>query len=93
MRDRADLESIHTYSSKNRQLLGKSVLAGCFYCCNTFSPSEIQDWVDGKQVETGELDDGITALCPRCGIDSVLPEGIPFHLDGALLAEMHEYFF
>jgi hypothetical protein len=44
--------------------------------------SEIAEWID----------DGQTALCPRCGIDSVLPviDGKP---DVVLLWAMHRYWF
>lgn len=60
-------------SFKNRKLIeksgtpvypGKSIPAfcGCYYCCRTFSASEIKEWTDR----------GETALCPKCGIDSVV---------------------
>ena len=38
-------------------------MVGCFYCKCIYSPSKIKEWIDG----------GETALCPKCGIDSVLP--------------------
>ena len=91
--NRADLESIHKFCSRNRHLLARSSRAGCFYCQAMFDPSVIMDWVDGRQAETGRLDDGVTALCPLCGIDAVLPGAAPIILDGALLAEMHHHFF
>jgi hypothetical protein len=93
MRSKADFDSLHRYSSNNRELLSKSDLAGCFYCGSIFSPREIQDWVDGKQVESGDLEDGVTALCPRCGIDSVLPATAAITLTEELLTEMHDHWF
>jgi hypothetical protein len=47
-----------------------------------YGSSEISEWVDG----------GETALCPHCGIDSVLPisEGAP---KIGFLLEMHRYWF
>ena len=94
MLSRADQESLHRFSSRNRDALETSARAGCFYCCAIFDPREIKDWVDGRQVETGSLDDGITALCPRCGIDSVLPDTIPgTSLTPELLAEMKGHWF
>ena len=71
----------------------KSDVAGCFYCQAFFSPDEISEWVDGRQPETGNTDDGVTALCPHCGIDAVLPNAIPTVLTAELLAEMHAYWF
>lgn len=91
--NRADQESLHKYSSRNRDLLSRSNRAGCFYCQTLFDPKEIEDWIDGRQVETGELSDGVTALCPRCGIDAVLPSAAPIQLSEELLAEMHEHWF
>jgi len=90
---RSDQESLHRLSSHNRELLAKVSRAGCFYCGAIFSPAEITDWIDTRQVETGSVDDGDTALCPRCGIDSVLPEGRQVVLSEQLLVEMRSYWF
>lgn len=90
---RADQESIHRFAIRNRDLLARSERAACFYCQRTFDPREIEDWIDGPQIETGELDDGVTALCPHCGIDAVLPSAAPIELSERLLAEMHEHWF
>jgi hypothetical protein len=91
--NRADLESIHKYSMRHRALLERSERAGCFYCEVIFAPAEITEWVDGSQVETGNTDDGVTALCPHCGIDAVLPSAAPIPLDAGMLREMHYHFF
>ena len=92
MRSRADLASIHRFSSHHRALLVKSPVAGCFYCGAMFAPAEITDWIDGPQVATGETTDGVTALCPRCGIDAVLPAG-SVAINADLLAEMNAHYF
>jgi hypothetical protein len=42
-----------------------SRLCGCFYCKEMFSPDQIVEWVDEDD----------TALCPICGIDSVIADG------------------
>jgi hypothetical protein len=40
------------------------------------------------------IDEGTTALCPRCGVDSVLPDNVPrAPLTVELLQEMHAYWF
>lgn len=93
MRDSAELRSIHRYSDHHRELLAQSERAGCFHCEQLFAPTEIEDWIDGPQVETGDTADGVTALCPRCGIDAVLPSAAPIRLDPELLAEMHKFWF
>src|SRR5690348_16373657 len=93
MLNRADFESIHRYSDHHREILARSEEAGCFYCGAMFSPAEITDWIDGPQVSTGDTTDGVTALCPRCGIDAVLPSAEPIRLSPELLAQMHEFWF
>lgn len=47
----------------HRDLILASEQVGCFYCFETFAPNEITAWTDAHQ----------TAICPRCGIDAVLP--------------------
>ena len=61
----------HKYSSNYRKLLERSTVCGCFYCERIFKPTEIKEWVDG----------GETALCPCCGIDSVLPGKVVAKID------------
>jgi hypothetical protein len=89
----ADLEQIHKASSRHRDRIERSALCGCFHCLATFPPADIGDWIDG--LDGGEdLDNGVTALCARCGIDSVLPDDIPgAPITGDLLEAMHAYWF
>lgn len=60
----------------NRSRLTPGTACGCFYCEAVFAADEIQQWVD----------DDLTALCPRCGIDSVLA-GMT---DARTLHDLHE---
>lgn len=97
LRSLATLKAIHKFSSQHRELIEASDRAGCFYCGQEFAPSEIVDWVDlppGSDVALeDELAHGVTALCPRCGIDSVLPSAAPIEWDDTLLRDMrHQYF-
>jgi hypothetical protein len=92
MRSRADLESLHRFSSRHRDLLARSSQAGCFHCLAIFDPAEIVDWVDGPASVSGDTREGATALCPRCGIDAVLPSAV-VDLDAELLAEMRRHWF
>jgi hypothetical protein len=97
MRTRADLESIWRFCTHHRDLLARSERAGCFFCASIFPPSEIREWIDEPPSADGRptgapTPEGVTALCPRCGIDSVLPSAtVP--LDEALLTEMGRHFF
>lgn len=74
----------HTHTVRHRAELEASNQAGCFYCCEVFSPSEIEDWVDNDDC----------ALCPRCGIDSVIGDASNFPVtDKKFIKEMHEFWF
>jgi hypothetical protein len=90
--NRADLEGIHKHSSRHRSRIESSALCGCFYCLAQFVPGEIMDWVD--VADGADDDEGETALCPRCGIDSVLPESVPgAPLSSDLLLAMQQHWF
>jgi len=69
-----DPNEAHNASSGHEAALLRSKSAGCFYCLAIFPPSEITAWVNDPP--TMGLRDGRTALCPRCGIDAVLPDAI-----------------
>ena len=73
-------------SDHHRELLTRSDRAGCFYCHQMFDPREISEWIDAQSVETLRKP---TALCPRCGIDAVLPSAMPMPLTAEFLAAMH----
>jgi hypothetical protein len=73
-----DLELAHKLSSHNRQQIAQSEVCGCFYCLAVFGPSEIEKWVDNND----------TALCPKCGIDSVLGSASGFPIGKKFLHRM-----
>jgi len=74
----------HEHSANHRPQLEASNLAGCFFCCATYSPSQIEEWVD----------DETTALCPKCGIDAVIGGASGFPIgDGKFLKEMNGIWF
>ena len=82
-----ELKDLHGFAKHNRyncfqptHIGSKENIFGCFYCLAIFPASEITKWIDMTE----------TAICPRCGVDSVLPggRGTP-----EVLREMHEYWF
>jgi len=79
----------HKHSASHRSEILASSTCGCFYCLETFPPAAIVEWVD--ELEPG--DEGQTAICPKCGIDSVLGDksGYPLNLD--FLKQMHSVWF
>lgn len=55
--------SAHKQSFRSREKLEASRWVGCFYCTTVYAPKLIKEWIDNNQ----------TAICPICGIDSVMP--------------------
>jgi hypothetical protein len=88
-----DIIAAHRYSSNHRESVLGSDLCGCFYCLSIFAPSEIKDWVDAKEDEIDINDKGQTALCPRCGIDSVLGSASGYPIKREFLKKMNKYWF
>ena len=76
------LSIIHSKSFRGKAWLLASRHCGCFYCLKDFSPDRITRWVD----------DGQTALCPYCEIDSVIAFETQ-SIDRDLLDAMHRRWF
>jgi len=77
------LKEAHKHSDNHKLDISLSDKCGCFYCLNHFEPSEIKEWIDGGQ----------TALCPRCGIDSVIAGNTGYLEDEWFFSDMHNYWF
>jgi hypothetical protein len=60
-----------------------------------FSPEKIADWVDFPEsaARDNELDLGTTALCPYCGIDSVIGDTSGFLITREFLKQMNQHWF
>ncbi len=83
----------HAHCSNHRQAILNSRVCGCFYCLATFPPGEILDWVDERPDGDGISADGTTALCPRCGIDSVIGSSCGYPISAEFLDEMNQHWF
>jgi hypothetical protein len=73
----------HKHSIRHRQELEASESCGCFYCLAIFEPSSLEDWVD---------EGDSTALCPQCGIDSVIGSASGYPITREFLERMHHRF-
>jgi hypothetical protein len=73
----------HAHSSRHRVELDASERAGCFCCLAIFSPRTITHWIEADT----------TAMCPHCGIDSVIGDASGYPLEPAFLGAMNEYWF
>lgn len=73
----------HGCSIHNRTLLEKAQTCGCFHCQKIFVPGKIVSWCDADD----------TALCPYCGIDSVLADAPGCEVTEEFLKKMHDRWF
>ena len=86
-----NFKQIHSECGWHEEAIQKSNVCGCFYCLSTFPPSEIEEWVD--EPEDCPRGPGRTAICPKCGIDAVLPESEHYKLTEELLEAMNKVWF
>jgi len=77
----------HEYCSNHMEQLKKDKLCGCFYCLRIFDPAEIEEWL----IDANPIDRGGTAICPHCGIDSVIGESAGYPLTVEFLRKMKDY--
>jgi hypothetical protein len=73
----------HKHCTCHRAELERSDVCGCFYCGSIFPPSDIVEWID----------DGQTALCPECPVDSVIGSASGYPITEEFLKRMHDHWF
>lgn len=76
-----DLELAHKLCRNNRDAITFSRNCGCFYCSAVFPASEVSTYW------------GNDAVCPRCGIDAVIPDASGIILQKKFLGDMHARWF
>ena len=79
-----DYIEAHEFASNHRENLLKDRKCGCFCCLKIFDPKEIQSWIK---------DTSGTALCPYCGVDSVIGEYSGYPITTEFLKKMQQYWF
>lgn len=84
-----DAHKAHRYSSNHKPELENDSICGCFYCGRIFNPSEIEEWI----VADNPCDRRGTAICPHCGIDSVIGESSGYPITDEFLSAMNRIWF
>ena len=80
-----ELNVFYSHSIRNEESILKSDSCGCFHCISIFPAIDIKETVVEK--------DGFkTAICPICGIDSVLGDA-SVEISAELIESMNEYYF
>lgn len=67
---------------KNKSIIDFSTYAGCYHCLAIFEAKEINQYTDS----------GKTAICPKCGIDTVLGDSC-MKIDATALKEINDFWF
>lgn len=80
-----ELQKINEFSVNNMEFLEEEQKCGCFFCGKIFNSSEITGCIEDE--------DGDTAVCPFCKIDSVIGESCGCEITPELLKEMKDYWF
>ena len=80
-----DAYQAHAYSSNHKPELEKDDICGCFSCQSIFKPSELAEWI----VADNPCDKRGTAVCPYCGIDSVIGRSSGYPITQDFLSAMN----
>ena len=78
-----DLIKAHEYCTNNKSEILNNNICGCFYCLKIFNSKEIESWLIIEE----------TALCPYCGIDSVIGSNSGYKISLQFLKKMNKYWF
>ena len=91
----SDVVLAHKHSANHRHEILASHTCGCFYCLKVFGPLLIKEWIDvPEEASPGcSADEGTTAMCPYCGIDSVIGDRSGYPIDREFLSRMRRYWF
>ncbi|WP_411352533.1 cytoplasmic protein [Leisingera aquaemixtae] len=84
----SELKTAHGHSSRHRSEIERSQKCGCFHCTALFSPSQISDWCDEEHPQQQW-----TAICPKCGIDSVIGDASGIDVSPEFLTAMNKHWF
>ena len=87
-----DLLAAQRHSSNNRDEIEASKVCGCYYCTQIFSPDEIIAWtgLDVSSFDDPDSSAAGTALCPRCGSETVIGDKSGFAINVEFLHHMNE---
>jgi hypothetical protein len=87
MKDKINYKYPHQFASNHRFDVLNSQICNCFHCLAQFTPSRIEEWIDENENDVGQ-----TALCPFCGIDSVIGDK-SIVLSKEFICEMEKFWF
>ena len=77
------LKAAHKRSLYNHEEIKRSGKVGCFHCIGIFDAADIDEWTDN----------GRTALCPRCWMDSIIGDASGFKIKRSFLEDIYIAYF
>lgn len=78
---KVDTAALYKAAHFHRFEVFHSERCACFSCMQSFSPNQIVEWTDKD----------MTALCPHCKMDAVLPDYNGTPINRETLVEMNQY--
>ncbi|ABD54412.1 hypothetical protein [Jannaschia sp. CCS1] len=81
----SDVIAAHKHCIRHRPEVEASNSVGCFSCLAIYQPDLIVDWVADTPTET--------AICPHCGIDSVIGDASGHPVTPDFLGKMNAHWF
>lgn len=79
------LRAAHKASFQNERLVKESTMCGCFSCRRVYPATEVRAWCPDRE--------GLTAICPYCAVDSVIPDASGWPLTAKFLTKMWRRWF
>lgn len=76
-----DIRQAPKISMKNSVAVEMAQQCGCYHCLAVFSKTDIQDWTDQNR----------TALCPKCKVDAVIPDGCGIEINEENMKAIHDF--
>lgn len=83
-----DIKTAHKHAIHNREEILRSEVCACFYCLEYSQPKDITEWWDDDARGVGQ-----TAVCPKCGIDSMLGSAAGYPMDKGFIRAMRREWF
>lgn len=71
------------HARKHRDEILSIEICGCFFCLEKFKSDEIKLLIDNQQC----------AMCPKCGIDSVIGSSYGYQITDDFLFDIHNHWF
>ena len=78
-----DIRHAAKFAMHNRKEIETTKKCGCFHCLAIFLPEKITEWTDDED----------TAICPHCGVDSVLAESDDMHFEPEILHKIRTFWY